>query len=83
MILAGADSVEVVSALYKNGIDVIAAILKEMEEWMDSKGYDTIESYRGKLSRINTSNDLPYHRAQYLDFMMGTSEIMKKYRALR
>ena len=83
MLLAGADSVQVVSALYKNGTDVIAAMLKDLEEWMDSKGYDSIESFKGKLSRKNTKNDLPYHRAQYLDFMMGTSEILKKYKAIR
>ncbi len=83
MLLAGADSVQVVSALYKNGIDVIAAMLKDLEKWMDSKGYDTIESFRGKLSRKNTMNDLPYHRSQYLDFMMGTSEILKKYKSMR
>lgn len=83
MLLAGADSVEVVSALYKYGIDVIAAMIKELEDWMDSKGYDTIESFRGKLSRKNTVNELPYHRAQYIDFLMGTSEILKKYKAQR
>jgi dihydroorotate dehydrogenase (fumarate) len=83
MLLAGADSVQVVSAIYKNGIDVIATMIKELEEWMDSKGYDTIGSFRGKLSKKNTSNELPYHRAQYLDFMMGTSEILKKYKSMR
>jgi dihydroorotate dehydrogenase (fumarate) len=83
MLLAGADSVQVVSALYKNGTDVIAAMIKDMENWMDSKGYDTIDSFRGKLSRKNTTSELPYQRAQYLDFMMGTSEIMKKYKAIR
>ncbi|MFZ0472940.1 MAG: dihydroorotate dehydrogenase, partial [Bacteroidales bacterium] len=83
MLLAGADSVEVVSALYKNGIDIIAVMIKELEEWMESKGYDTIESFRGKLSRKNTASELPYHRAQYIDFMMGTSEILKKYKAIR
>jgi len=83
MLLAGADSVEVVSALYKNGIDIIAVMIKELEGWMDSKGYDTIESFRGKLSRKNTASELPYHRAQYIDFMMGTSEILKKYKAIR
>jgi hypothetical protein len=58
-------------------------MIKELEEWMDSKGYDTIGSFRGKLSRKNTVNELPYHRSQYLDFMMGTSEIMKKYKSQR
>jgi len=82
MILAGADCAEVVSTLYLNQIDVITSMIKELEEWMDSKGYPTIESFRGKLSRKNSENKLPYHRAQYLDFMMGTTEILKKYKII-
>jgi dihydroorotate dehydrogenase (fumarate) len=80
MILAGADCVEVVSTLYLNQIDIIGSMLKEIEEWMDTKGYKDIDSFRGKLSRKNSDNKLPYHRAQYLDFMMGTREILKKFK---
>jgi dihydroorotate dehydrogenase (fumarate) len=82
MLLAGADSVQVVSTLYKNGINVIATMIKELEEWMDSKEYETIDSFRGKLSKKNAENKLVYHRAQYLDFMMGTTEILKKYKGI-
>lgn len=82
MILAGADCVEVVSTLYLNQIEVITTILKDIESWMDSKGYKTIESFRGKLSRRESESKLPYHRAQYLDFITGTTEILKKYRVI-
>ncbi len=83
MILAGADSVEVVSTLYLNQIEVISTIVREIEQWMDSKQYGTIDSFKGKLSRKNTGNDLPYQRAQYIDFMLSTSEILKKYKAIK
>ncbi|MGB8358137.1 MAG: dihydroorotate dehydrogenase-like protein [Bacteroidales bacterium] len=83
MILAGADCVQIVSTLYLNQIEVIIPIIHEIEKWMDAKGYDTIESFRGKLSRKNSKSTLPYHRAQYMDFMMTTSEILKKYKVLR
>jgi dihydroorotate dehydrogenase (fumarate) len=83
MILAGADCVQIVSTLYLNQIEVIIPIINEIEKWMDSKGYETIESFRGKLSRKNSESTLPYHRAQYMDFMMTTSEILKKYRVIR
>jgi len=82
MLLAGADCVEVVSTLYLNQIDIIGTMLKEIEQWMDSRDYKTIDSFRGKLSRKNSKNKLPYHRAQYLDFMMGTTEILKKYKII-
>lgn len=82
MLLAGADCVQVVSTVYLNQIEVIDNMLKEVDKWMDSKGYNDIESFRGKLSKKNTKNKLPYHRAQYMDFMMTTTEIMKKYKII-
>jgi dihydroorotate dehydrogenase (fumarate) len=82
MILAGADSVQIVSTLYVNQIEVIGSMLKEIETWMDSKGYNTIESFKGKLSKKNSENKLPFHRTQYMDFMMNSSEILKKYKVI-
>ena len=82
MILAGADCVQIVSTVYLNQIEVIATMLRELNKWMDSKNYENIESFRGKLSKINSENKLPYHRAQYMDFMMTTSQILKKYKII-
>jgi dihydroorotate dehydrogenase (fumarate) len=82
LILAGADAVQVVSALYLNQIEVIRAMLDQVEKWMETKRYDTLDSFRGKLSRKNSENKVPYHKAQYMDFMMTTSEILKKYKAI-
>jgi len=82
MILAGANSVQVVSTIYLNQIEVISTMLADIEKWMDKKGYKTIENFRGKLSIKNAENKLPYHRAQYMDFMMTTSQILKKYKAI-
>lgn len=82
MILAGSDCVQIVSTLYLNQIEVIGSIITDIEKWMDSKGYQTIDSFKGKLSRKNTDNKVPYHRAQYLDFMMGTTEILRKYKII-
>jgi dihydroorotate dehydrogenase (fumarate) len=82
MILAGADSVQVVSVLYLSQIEVIKSILKEVEEWMDSKGYNTIDSFRGKLSNKKAENKLPYQRAQYSDILMNATAILKKYKII-
>jgi dihydroorotate dehydrogenase (fumarate) len=82
MILAGSDCIQIVSTLYLNNIEVISSIILEIDKWMDSKGYKTIDSFKGKLSRNNSENKLPYHRAQYIDFMMTTSDILKKYKVI-
>ena len=82
MILAGADAVQVVSTLYLNQISVIESMIREIKKWMDSKGYETIDSFRGKLSEIRSEDPLPFQRAQYIDFKMSTAAIMKKYRVI-
>ena len=82
MVLAGADCVQIVSTIYLNQIEVISSMIREIGKWMDFKGYKTIESFRGKLSKKNSENKLPYRRAQYMDFMMTTSQILKKYKII-
>jgi dihydroorotate dehydrogenase (fumarate) len=82
MIIAGADCVQIVSTIYLNQIEVISVMIKELEKWMDSKGYKSLNDFQGKLSKKNSENKLPYHRAQYMDFMMTTSQILKKYKII-
>lgn len=78
MILAGADAVQVVSAIYKKGISHISTMLHEMEEWMTVKGYKSLNDFKGKLSRANMSDPFAYKRAQYVDILMK-SEIFFQY----
>jgi dihydroorotate dehydrogenase (fumarate) len=79
MLLAGADAVQVVSTIYKHGPKQVTKILQEMEEWMKSKNYDSINEFKGKLSKINIRDPYAYQRAQYVDILMKSSEIFKKY----
>jgi dihydroorotate dehydrogenase (fumarate) len=83
MLLAGADCVQVVSTMYLNQIEVISSMIEEIEKWMEFKGYKAIDEFKGKLSKKNSPSKLPYRRAQYIDFMMSTSEILKKYKVMR
>lgn len=82
MLLAGSDCVQIVSTLYLNQIEVIESIIRDIDKWMNLKGYKTIDSFKGKLSEINSENKQPYRRAQYIDFMTTTSEILKKYKVI-
>lgn len=80
MLLAGANTVQVVSTLYKNKIGQIAKILEQMEEWMDKKGYKTLDDFRGKLSRKNCKDPYIYLRAQYVDILLHSADdLLKKY----
>lgn len=79
LLLAGADVVQVVSAVYKNQPAYVATMLAEIEAWMDKKGYKTLDDFRGKLSRKNQKDPFTYQRAQYVDILMKSEEIFKKY----
>jgi dihydroorotate dehydrogenase (fumarate) len=79
LLLAGADTVQVVSTLYKNGISHVSVMIKEIEEWMNKKGYNSINDFKGKVSRKNLKDPFAYRRAQYVDIIMRSDEIFKKY----
>ena len=50
MLLAGATTVQVVSCLYKNGIDSLKAMDEGLKAWMEKKGYESVDKFRGKLA---------------------------------
>ncbi len=76
MILSGSSCIQMVSSIYKHGLEQIDTIKKELEDWMDIKNYQNIEEFRGKLSSNKlTSNSLVYKRSQYVDLLMNSDNI--------
>jgi len=78
LLLAGADAVQAVSTFYHNGIRHVGKMLGEVEEWMDRKGYKTIEEFKGKLSEKVINDPFVYRRAQYIDLLLKSDEIFAK-----
>jgi dihydroorotate dehydrogenase (fumarate) len=64
--LAGANAVQVVSALYKHGYPHITQMLDDVTKWMEQEGYDKIDDFRGKMSQAKSSNPAAYERVQFL-----------------
>jgi dihydroorotate dehydrogenase (fumarate) len=79
MLLAGANCVQVVSTIYKHGPKQVGKILSEMETWMEENGYKSIKDFQGQLSKENINDPFAYRRAQYVDILMRSNEIFKKY----
>jgi dihydroorotate dehydrogenase (fumarate) len=78
MLLAGADVVQVVSTLYKNKIDHVSNMVKDLEQWMDKKGYKSIDDFKGKLSRKNYKDPFVYLRGQYVDALLHDADKLLK-----
>ena len=70
-LLAGATTVQIASALYKEGFDVIPEILKKTGEWMKMHGFETIDSFRGKMSKSNLENPAAIERVQFMKLYSG------------
>lgn len=79
MILAGANCVQVVSTIYKNKIEYMKTILADLESWMDSKNYKSLNDFRGKLSNKTINDPFVYKRAQYIDLLLKSEDVLKKY----
>jgi dihydroorotate dehydrogenase (fumarate) len=65
-LLAGATTVQIVSALYKKGFDVIPEILNGTSTWMKKHKFDSIDSFRGKLSKSKVENPAVLERVQFM-----------------
>jgi dihydroorotate dehydrogenase (fumarate) len=79
MILAGADVVQVVSAIYKHGPKQITKMLEDMEIWMANKQYEKLSDFRGNLSKKNIKDPYAYRRAQYIDILLKSSKVFKDF----
>ncbi|MBW6490308.1 MAG: dihydroorotate dehydrogenase-like protein [Lentimicrobium sp.] len=79
MLLAGADSIQIVSALYKHKPELISTILSDLEKFMEKYGFREISEFRGKLSKANVKDPYIYKRAQYIDLLIHSDQIFNKY----
>jgi dihydroorotate dehydrogenase (fumarate) len=75
LLLAGAGAVQVVSTLYKNGIERIDEMNNSLSVWMKYHQFSSIDDFRGKLSSKNTQNPFIYKRAQYIDMMLNSNKL--------
>ena len=67
-ILAGADAVQMVSALYLNGTNYLNRMNEELERWMTKKGYNTIEDFKGKMNYSSIVNPTTFERIQFMKY---------------
>jgi dihydroorotate dehydrogenase (fumarate) len=66
MIMAGAAVTQVCSVLYKQGIDHLQTLERELARWMEEREYESVEQMRGSLSQKNCPDPSAFERAQYM-----------------
>ena len=67
-LLAGADAVQVASALYAHGIDFIKELNDGLTAWMQKHDFEKIADFKGKMSQVNSPNPAEYERVQFMKY---------------
>ena len=67
-ILAGASAVELCSAIYEKGNKYINVMKQEIAEWMDSKAYETIQQFKGKMNAAAEGGINTFERTQFMRY---------------
>lgn len=64
-IMAGADGLQIVSAILRKGPNEISRILKELSIWMEDHEYESVAQMRGSMSLLRCPDPAAFERANY------------------
>lgn len=67
-LLAGASAVQLCSALYTHGSEIISQILVCIEEWMHQAHFESIDEFKGRLNYANIPDPSMYERSQFMKY---------------
>lgn len=70
-ILAGADAVQITSALLKNGPGHIQVMVDGLRRWMEEHDLASVESIRGRASLKSSADPSVFERANYIRTLHG------------
>ncbi|MEI6560824.1 MAG: dihydroorotate dehydrogenase-like protein [Verrucomicrobiota bacterium] len=65
-IMAGADAVQMVSALLRNGTDHLATVLADLTRWLEEHEYESLAQMRGTMNLKHCPDATAFERANYL-----------------
>lgn len=70
-IMTGADVVQMVSALLKNGVQQLTAVRNGVEQWGEEHGYDSIAQLRDTMSLVHSPHPRAAERRNYLRILQS------------
>ena len=73
-VMAGADAVQMVSALLRHGPSRLRQVLDEMTDWMEEHEYVSLAQMKGSMSRSSCPDPAVYERANYMLMLQGRVE---------
>jgi dihydroorotate dehydrogenase (fumarate) len=70
-VMAGADAVQMVSALLIHGPDRLAQSRATLSEWLEEHEYESLAQARGSMSLVKSPNPQAFTRANYMRILNG------------
>lgn len=68
LLLAGASTVQVASALYRHGVNYLGIMHNELAEWMDQQQFGKISDFKGRLSQARYEDPGVFERVQFMKY---------------
>ncbi len=65
-LLAGADVTHLCSVLLRHGPDHLAVILRDLEEWLERREYESVQQLKGSVSQRNATDSSAFLRSNYV-----------------
>ena len=75
MVMAGADITMLCAVLLKNGVGAPKSILEDMQAWMKSHEYVSVQQMKGSMSQKSCSNPEAFERANYMKVLQSYGHI--------
>ncbi len=72
-LVAGAQTIQVASVLYKKKIAAVGIILEELDSWLDQNGYASVDAARGQLAQKGNYKPEELERIQYIQAITDKS----------
>lgn len=70
-VMAGADAVQMVSALLEHGPGHLTLVRDGFEQWCDSRGYESLDQVRDRMSLMHESHPHAAERRNYLRILQS------------
>ncbi len=70
-IMAGADAVQTVSVLLKQGPGYLKTLITGLEQWLEEHEYDSLRQMRGSMSLERCPDPKAYERANYIEVLQS------------
>jgi len=71
-ILAGADCIQLVSAILKHGVGIIPKLLQDLCELMEELDYESIQHIKGSMSTQHVADPAAIERANYINIIRSS-----------